>query len=80
MTSEIHKLLSSSVRYSGSGDFSPDVLNFLVETVAAVVEDETAMNEDETLTMLLDAGLGDLDADELKDLAQQLYQYDFRNS
>lgn len=53
MTSEIHKLLSSSVRYSGSGDFSPDVLNFLVETVAAVVEDETAMNEDETLTMLL---------------------------
>ena len=50
---EIYKLLSSSVRYCGSGDFSLDVLNFLAETVTAAVEDEIVMQEEEIQTMLL---------------------------
>lgn len=49
---KIHKLLSASVRF-GSDDFSSDVLNFLVETVTAAVEDEIEMDEDECMTMLL---------------------------
>jgi hypothetical protein len=53
MSCEIQQLLASSVKYCGNKNFSQDVLNFLVETVTAIVEDETFMKEDEALTMLL---------------------------
>lgn len=52
MSSEVHKLLSASVRFC-KGDFSPDVLSFLVETVTAAVEDAEVMDQEETMMLLL---------------------------
>jgi hypothetical protein len=71
LMTEIHNLLSASLRYC-KGTFSSDILTFLEETVKAAVEDETVMDEEETMTMLLDAGLGDLDEDDLNSLASTI--------
>ena len=50
--SEIHNLLCATVRHC-RGSISTDVLNFLEETVKAVVDDDSIMNEEEIMTMLL---------------------------
>ena len=50
--SEIHNLLCATVRHC-RGSISTDVLNFLEETVKAVVDDNSIMNEEEIMTMLL---------------------------
>jgi len=80
MSSEIYKLLASSARFSRSGGndrngghgFPSEVLDFLSETVTAAVEESTPMSEEEATTLLLDAGLGDLDSDDLQILAQTI--------
>jgi hypothetical protein len=59
MSSEIRKLLVACVRFLKGSDsksasgFPSEMIDFLVETVEATVEDDTIMTEDEAMTMLL---------------------------
>jgi len=48
------------------------VLEFVAETVAGYIEDESPMSHDEALVLLQDAGLADIDDDDLNGLTSAI--------
>eukprot|EP00602_Paraphysomonas_sp_CaronLab_P008148 CAMPEP_0185018668 /NCGR_PEP_ID=MMETSP1103-20130426/1324_1 /TAXON_ID=36769 /ORGANISM="Paraphysomonas bandaiensis, Strain Caron Lab Isolate" /LENGTH=211 /DNA_ID=CAMNT_0027548561 /DNA_START=82 /DNA_END=717 /DNA_ORIENTATION=- len=69
MASEILTLLESSLSSSERSRVSLHILEFVSETVAANIEDGVTVSKDDAVTILLDAGLGDLDEETLHDIA-----------
>lgn len=72
MSTPLVQLLLSCTNSGKGKNFPLDVLDFISETVEASIDDGTALTVDESLTILLDAGLGCVDEDDVNEISSMI--------